>query len=212
MDHNTTNRRSFLKAGALVAAPLAAAAPVAVLAGDDSRARLARLEDERAVEALQRKFLRHLNGTGDCGELIASSDTIELGEGMRAIAEDMAHEAELTLADDGLTARSPSPSPTASGEATRSPVPLSWRRSLRWSASIARSSSSRACLARPPSSASAATGATTASGAATIAPVLRNERRSVVVLSISSLLKPAGRTCRRRTCPRAAPARRPRSC
>ena len=104
MDHNTTNRRSFLKAGALVAAPLAAAAPVAVLAGDDSRARLARLEDERAVEALQRKFLRHLNGTGDCGEFIASSDAIELGEGMRAIAEDMAHEAELTLADDGFSA------------------------------------------------------------------------------------------------------------
>ena len=104
MDHNTTNRRSFLKAGALVAAPLAAAAPVAALAGDDSRARLARLEDERAVEALQRKFLRHLNGTGDCGEFIASSNAIELGDGMRAIAEDMAHEAELALADDGLSA------------------------------------------------------------------------------------------------------------
>ncbi len=90
----------------LVAAPLAAAAPVAALAGEDSAARLARLEDERAVEALQRKFLRHLNGAGDCGEFIASSDAVDLGEGLRSIAEDMSHEAELTLADDGRSATS----------------------------------------------------------------------------------------------------------
>ena len=100
MDHNPTNRRSFLKAGALVAAPLAAAAPVAVLAGDDSRARLARLEDERAIEALQRKLLRHLNGAGDGSAFGA----VDLGEGLRTIAEDHGHEAVLELSDDGLTA------------------------------------------------------------------------------------------------------------
>jgi len=100
----STDRRSFLKTSALVAAPLAAAAPVAAFAGDDSRAKLARLEDERAVEALQRKFLRHLNGTADCGEFIASSDAVDLGEGLRAIAEDLGHEASLSLADDGLSA------------------------------------------------------------------------------------------------------------
>jgi len=100
----STDRRSFLKTGSLVAAPLAMAAPVAALAGDGSRAKLARLEDERAIEALQRKFLRHLNGVGDCSAFIASSDAVDLGEGLRAIAEDMGHEAELTLADDGLTA------------------------------------------------------------------------------------------------------------
>jgi hypothetical protein len=104
MDKTTTDRRSFLKAGAIVAAPLAAAAPVAALADDGSRARLARLEDERAIEALQRKFLRHLNGAGDCGEFIASSDAVDLGQGLRAIAEDMGREAELALADDGLSA------------------------------------------------------------------------------------------------------------
>jgi hypothetical protein len=103
-DKISTDRRSFLKTGALAAAPLAAAAPVAALAGDDSRAKLARMEDERAIEALQRKFLRYLNGTGEC-EAIASSDAIELGEGMRAIAEDMGHDTVLELADDGLTAR-----------------------------------------------------------------------------------------------------------
>jgi hypothetical protein len=104
MDKKTTDRRSFLKTGAAVAAPLAAAVPVAALAGDDSRARLARLEDERAIEALQRKFVRYLNGAGDCGEFVARSGSVELGEGLRAIAEDMSREPELVLADDGRTA------------------------------------------------------------------------------------------------------------
>jgi hypothetical protein len=100
----STDRRSFLKTGSLVAAPLAMAAPAAALAADDSRAKLARLEDERAVEALQRKFLRYLNGGEDCGPFIASSDAVELGEGLRSIAEDLGHETELVLADDGRTA------------------------------------------------------------------------------------------------------------
>ena len=100
----STDRRSFLKTGALVATPLAAIAPVAALAADDSGAKLARLEDERAVEALQRKFLRHLNGTGDCGEFIATSDAVDLGQGLRSIVEDLGHEAELALADDGRSA------------------------------------------------------------------------------------------------------------
>lgn len=100
-----TDRRLFLKTGALLAAPVAAVAPVAALADDGSRAKLARLEDERAIEALQRKFLRHLNGAGDCGEFIASSGAVDLGDGVRSIAEDMGHDAELVLAEDGLSAR-----------------------------------------------------------------------------------------------------------
>lgn len=95
----STDRRSFLKAGALIAAPLAAAAPVAALAGDDSRARLARLEDERAIEALQRKLLRQLNGASD-----RVTAAVDLGEGLRAIAEDPGHEAMLELSEDGRTA------------------------------------------------------------------------------------------------------------
>lgn len=104
----STDRRSFLKTGALIAAPLVAVAPAAALADDGSRAKLARLEDERAVEALQRKFLRHLNGSGDCGEFIASPDAVDLdlhrSGGLRAIAADPAHEGEVVLADDGLSA------------------------------------------------------------------------------------------------------------
>ena len=99
MDKTTASRRSFLKSGALVAAPLAIAAPAGALAADD---RLARLEEERAVEALQRKFLRHLNGTCDCGEFIASSDAVHLGDGLSSIA--LSDEPELELAEDGRSA------------------------------------------------------------------------------------------------------------
>ena len=100
---SATDRRSFLKSGALIAAPVAAVAvPAAAFADDGSRARLARLEDERSVEALHRQFLRHLNGAADCGEFIVPSDAVDLGEGLRAISEDMTHEAELVVAADGL--------------------------------------------------------------------------------------------------------------
>ena len=103
-NRTSSDRRSFLKSGALVAAPLAAAVPVAAFAADDSGAKLARIEDERAIEALQRKFLRYLNGAGDCGEYVASSDAVDMGTGLRSIAEDMAHEGELVLAADGRSA------------------------------------------------------------------------------------------------------------
>jgi hypothetical protein len=92
MDKTTTSRRAFLKTGAVVAA----------LAGEASRTKLARLEDERAIEALQRKLLRQVNGSG---ELVAPADAVDLGEGLRAIAEDLGHEPVLELSDDGLTAR-----------------------------------------------------------------------------------------------------------
>ncbi len=102
---SATDRRSFLKSGALIAAPVAAVGvPAAAFADDGNRAKLARLEDERSLEALHRKFLRHLNGAADCGEFIASSDAVDVGEGLRTISEDMTHEAELVLTEDGLTA------------------------------------------------------------------------------------------------------------
>jgi hypothetical protein len=99
MEKTGTDRRSFLKTGALLAAPVVAAAPAAAFAADD---RLVRLEDERAIEALQRKFLRHLNGAADCGEFIASSDAVDLGEGLRSIAGD--DEPHVEVAEDGQTA------------------------------------------------------------------------------------------------------------
>jgi len=49
-------------------------------------------------------LLRHLNGSDACGAFVAPSDAVELGEGLRAIAADPAHDTELTIADDGLSA------------------------------------------------------------------------------------------------------------
>jgi len=59
-DKNST-RRSFLKNGALLAAPLAAAAPSAVLGDDGLKARLARLENEAAIRDLHQNWLRGIN-------------------------------------------------------------------------------------------------------------------------------------------------------
>jgi len=100
----STDRRSFLKSGAVIAAPLAVAAPVAALAADDSRARLARLEDERAIEALQRKFLHHVNGSGPSADLFARPDAVKFGDGLRSVAEDLHHEGAIELSEDGLSA------------------------------------------------------------------------------------------------------------
>ena len=59
--NQSTSRRSFLKTGAIAAAPLAMAAPAAALADDGSRARLARLEDEKALAALHREVMAQVN-------------------------------------------------------------------------------------------------------------------------------------------------------
>ena len=83
-----TDRRSFLKTGALAAAPLAAVTPVAALADDGSRARLARLEDERAIEGLHRAFLRQPSAM--------------LGKDVRAVRQD--HETAIEFAADGRSA------------------------------------------------------------------------------------------------------------
>ena len=104
MTMGTTDRRSFIKAGALAAAPLAAAAPVAVLGEDGTRARLARLEDERAIESLHRAFLRRINGQGDCGSYVAAADAVSLEPGVRTIIDDPAHEGTLDLAADAHSA------------------------------------------------------------------------------------------------------------
>lgn len=102
----TTDRRSFLKTGALAAAPLAAAAPAAALADDGSGARLARLEDERAIEGLHRAFLRRFNGKGGdaCGEFFACGRGPALGEELVALADAGAEEPQVEFARDGARA------------------------------------------------------------------------------------------------------------
>ena len=104
MDH-ATSRRALLKAGVLAATPLAAvAAPAAVLADDGTRAKLARLEDERAIERLHRAFLRRVNGQGECGSFVAAADAVTLEPGVAAIADDPAHDPTLEFTANGRTA------------------------------------------------------------------------------------------------------------
>jgi hypothetical protein len=85
----SADRRSFLKTGAIAAAPFAAMAPVAVLADDGSKAKLARLEDERAIEALHRALLREPSA---------------LGTEVRMVRQD--HDTIIEIVGDGSTATS----------------------------------------------------------------------------------------------------------
>lgn len=102
-----TSRRAFLKTGALVAAPVAMLAPAAAIAADAQAARLARLEDERAIEGLLRAFLARFNGTGkasECGAFVARADALRIDPQVAAIEPDPATEPTLALASDGRSA------------------------------------------------------------------------------------------------------------
>jgi hypothetical protein len=89
MGKAATDRRSFLKSGAIVAAPLAMAAPAVALADDGSKARLARLEDEKAIAGLHREAVRQVNR----GER-------QLGA-VTALTDDPAQELQIAFADNG---------------------------------------------------------------------------------------------------------------
>jgi len=103
MNNMTGNRRSFLKTGALVAAPFAVVAPAAAMATADNAARLARLEDERAVERIARQFLRRFNSYGaeSCGEFLAKSDAIRIDANICAINEDTERDSQMEFSDNG---------------------------------------------------------------------------------------------------------------
>jgi len=91
-----STRRSFLKGGAIVAAPFAVGAPAAALADDGLKARAARLEDEAAIRRLQQDFLRQVNLDGGHEAL---------DRAVRAITADHRGEAEaIELSADGARA------------------------------------------------------------------------------------------------------------
>ena len=106
--NSTSTRRSFLKRGALLAAPLAAvAAPAAIMADDELKARLARLENEAAIRALHQDWLRRINtGAGDAAApLFAYRERTALDEFVRSIAADHAGQPEaIEIAADGKSA------------------------------------------------------------------------------------------------------------
>ena len=106
-DANST-RRSFLKGGALLAAPLAAVGlPAVVMADDELEARLTKLENEAAVRGLHQTWLRQVNT--EAGEAAASLFTDPqagaFDECVRGIAADHAGKPDaIEIAADGKSA------------------------------------------------------------------------------------------------------------
>ncbi len=101
---NSATRRSFLKKGALLAVPLAAAAAPAAIAADDSlKSRLARLEDEAAIRNLHHSWLKQAStGTGTSSSVRSKGATDET---VRNIAADHAAPADaIEIAPDRKTA------------------------------------------------------------------------------------------------------------
>lgn len=101
-----TDRRSFVKLGALAATPVAALAPAAAMASDDSAARLARLEDEQAIAGLVSAFVRRFNGNGDCGEFVASAGAIRIDAEICRIIEDRDTDPQIDLGENTASWRS----------------------------------------------------------------------------------------------------------
>jgi hypothetical protein len=108
MSKNTTSsRRSFLKSGALLAAPLAAAAPATLLTDDGLKARLARLEDETAIRDLHNIWLRRVNsGAADIvPPRFADPDGIAFAHAVHSIVADHAGQPDsIEIAADGNSA------------------------------------------------------------------------------------------------------------
>ena len=100
---NTSSRRSFLKNGALLAAPLAVATPAVALAADGTKARLRLLEDEAAIREVHREWLRQVNA-GERGK-VSFDDTI------KSVALDLKGSADkIEIASDGIHATGRYPS------------------------------------------------------------------------------------------------------
>ncbi len=106
MTTKASTRRTFLKNGALLAVPLAAAGPVAVAADDSLQARLAKLEDEAAIRSVHHDWLRRINsGEPEIAPLLVNSAGPGLAQAVRGVAPDHAGEPDLIeLAGDGQSA------------------------------------------------------------------------------------------------------------
>lgn len=104
--HTSSTRRSFLKSGAVLAAPLAIALPAAVMADEELKARLARLEDEAAIHKVHQNWLRRINtGASDTKSLYADPNAAAFDHAVRSIAADHTGQPDsIVLAADGKRA------------------------------------------------------------------------------------------------------------
>jgi hypothetical protein len=99
--HSLPTRRTFLKGGALVAAPIAAASVTALALAQDQtsnelNARMRRLEDEAAIREVHQSWLRQINA----GQSIALLG----GSVMRVIADHAGRADRIEIATDGSKA------------------------------------------------------------------------------------------------------------
>ena len=100
-------RRSFLKGGALLAAPLAVAVPAAIVADDGTKARLAKLENEAAIRELHQNWMRRINtGAGhEAAWLFADPKRAAFDPSVRSVAPDHAGAPDaVEIAADGKRA------------------------------------------------------------------------------------------------------------
>ena len=100
----TGSRRSFLKGGAIAAAPLAVALPAAALAESEHRARGQRLQDEAEIRALHAAWLRKQATGQDASALFADARAARLDETVQSVVADHAGEEHIELGADGLRA------------------------------------------------------------------------------------------------------------
>jgi hypothetical protein len=104
----TSTRRSFLQSGALLAAPLAAvAAPAVVMADDELKARLVKLENEAAIRELHQTWLRSFNTAARdaAASLFADPKAAAFDPSVRSIAADHAGQPDaINVAADGKSA------------------------------------------------------------------------------------------------------------
>jgi hypothetical protein len=89
-----STRRSFLKSGMMFAVPLAAVvAPTVVMADDELKLRVGRLENQAAIRELHQRWLRSINtGDGDANAemLSAGPAAATFDSAVRSIATDHA--------------------------------------------------------------------------------------------------------------------------
>lgn len=101
--HST--RRTFLKAGAIIATPLAVVAPGVVLAADDRAAQRRSGEDEAAIRALHHDWLRRVNAGSETADLFLTTASSRcLDDTVSAIVPDYAASESIKVAGDGKSA------------------------------------------------------------------------------------------------------------
>jgi hypothetical protein len=102
-----STRRNFLKFGAMAAAPFVAATPAAAARlGDDSAAKLARLEAMNAMRDVHGAFVRAVNARrpADAAALFADPKAASLDSTLTGLAADPAAAETWDIAADGRSA------------------------------------------------------------------------------------------------------------